>query len=130
MKHVKLLEAFEEEIQQGMQPEAFDPMGETGPLAVVSSYLIKGPGREEFVEIAYFTSMGSAMKKFMQVVEDIEKYAKNPKTEAIVYICRLKEGDKFDYTRRGDDHFGDPYNVKDVILSYDPSSPNKYVEGF
>lgn len=126
MKHIKLLEAFEEEMQQGMQPEAINPKEETGPLAVVCSYPVHG--EHDSVGIAYFTNMESAMKKFMQEVENIEEDEENPENKGTVYICRLKEGDEFDYSAAYDDYFGDPYD-KDIILSYDSSSPNKYVMG-
>lgn len=110
-------------MQQGMQPEASSLMQKTGPLAVVSSYPIHG--EHDSVALSYFTNMESAMKKFKQEVKNIEEDEENEENEGTVYICRLKEGDEFDYSAAYDDNFGNPFD-KDIILTYGGSSLDKY----
>jgi hypothetical protein len=129
MKHVKLLEAFEED----MQSEAVTPTDETGALAVVFS--IKVHGQYDAVGLSYFTNMKSAMAKFMEEVklmesdepdtEDEDGEENDYDSEPTLYICRLKEGEEFTYSAAYDDYFGETRG-RDVVLYYDPSSPDKY----
>lgn len=136
MKHVKLLESFEED----MQVEAAAPTDETGAFAVVFSYKVHG--QYDAVGLSYFTNMKSAMAKFMEEVELIESDEPDTSmedededaemdddndydTDPTLYICRLKEGEDFTYSAAYDNYF-DETSARNVILYYDPSSPDKY----